>query len=351
MQRIAVYARLLEASGRTLLLDKTPAYALVLDFVAKLYPKATLPGADAPPARGLALLRRVVLRRRPRRRALATIRCSSATSRRSRASCASGRCRCCTSATRTLVQRTRRPRCDASVRFLGIDFVAAHGRVRQRRRSARRRSPRARRSDHGRPGDAARPRSRSRSGRPDWRTTRPASRRRAQILDRLLDEDLETWGYPRAGIARAARRRDAVAARSEARPGTATRSSAACWCGCARTSTTTPSDGWCSASASSATCCCAEAVPGTARTRRNDPWSRDPSPERRRCLEGSDRPISPTRANCVPCKGGVPPLRGAALLVLQHQLGPDGNGWRIEREHHLEKEFRFAGLRGARSPS
>ena len=44
---------------------------------------------------------------------------------------------------------------------------------------------------------------------------------------------------------------------------------------------------------------------------------------------------------CVPCKGGVPPLRGAALLVLQNQLGRDGNGWRIEREHHLEKEFRF----------
>jgi 4a-hydroxytetrahydrobiopterin dehydratase len=44
---------------------------------------------------------------------------------------------------------------------------------------------------------------------------------------------------------------------------------------------------------------------------------------------------------CVPCKGGVPPLHGAALLVLQHQLGEGGNGWKIEREHHLEKEFRF----------
>jgi 4a-hydroxytetrahydrobiopterin dehydratase len=44
---------------------------------------------------------------------------------------------------------------------------------------------------------------------------------------------------------------------------------------------------------------------------------------------------------CVPCKGGVAPLHGAALLVLQHQLGADGNGWTIEREHHLEKEFRF----------
>jgi len=36
----SLYARLLAASGRTHLLDKTPAYALVLDFVAKLYPKA-----------------------------------------------------------------------------------------------------------------------------------------------------------------------------------------------------------------------------------------------------------------------------------------------------------------------
>ncbi len=36
----SLYSRLLEASGRPLLLDKTPAYALVLDFVAKLYPRA-----------------------------------------------------------------------------------------------------------------------------------------------------------------------------------------------------------------------------------------------------------------------------------------------------------------------
>lgn len=36
----SLYGRLLEASGRRLLLDKTPAYALSLDFVAKLYPKA-----------------------------------------------------------------------------------------------------------------------------------------------------------------------------------------------------------------------------------------------------------------------------------------------------------------------
>ena len=35
-----LYGRLLEPSGRRILLDKTPAYALVLDFVARLYPKA-----------------------------------------------------------------------------------------------------------------------------------------------------------------------------------------------------------------------------------------------------------------------------------------------------------------------
>jgi hypothetical protein len=35
-----LYERLLESSGRRILLDKTPAYALVLDFVARLYPKA-----------------------------------------------------------------------------------------------------------------------------------------------------------------------------------------------------------------------------------------------------------------------------------------------------------------------
>lgn len=37
----------------------------------------------------------------------------------------------------------------------------------------------------------------------------------------------------------------------------------------------------------------------------------------------------------------MPPLRGASLLVLHRQLGPDGNGWRIVDEHHLEKDYRF----------
>ncbi len=41
---------------------------------------------------------------------------------------------------------------------------------------------------------------------------------------------------------------------------------------------------------------------------------------------------------CVPCKGGVPPLKGAALRALTTELG---NDWRVVDEHHLEKEYRF----------
>ncbi len=41
---------------------------------------------------------------------------------------------------------------------------------------------------------------------------------------------------------------------------------------------------------------------------------------------------------CVPCRGGVPPLKGAELAALARQLAGD---WRVVDEHHLEKEFRF----------
>jgi 4a-hydroxytetrahydrobiopterin dehydratase len=40
----------------------------------------------------------------------------------------------------------------------------------------------------------------------------------------------------------------------------------------------------------------------------------------------------------VPCRGGTQPLRGAALADLLARLG---GGWRVEGEHHLEKQFRF----------
>ncbi|NLX13542.1 MAG: 4a-hydroxytetrahydrobiopterin dehydratase [Phycisphaerales bacterium] len=47
---------------------------------------------------------------------------------------------------------------------------------------------------------------------------------------------------------------------------------------------------------------------------------------------------------CVPCRGGIPPLRGEALGALLEQLG---NGWRLVEEHHLEKEFAFPDFRAA----
>jgi 4a-hydroxytetrahydrobiopterin dehydratase len=41
---------------------------------------------------------------------------------------------------------------------------------------------------------------------------------------------------------------------------------------------------------------------------------------------------------CVPCKGDVAPLRGAALERLLSELG---GGWKVVDEHHLEKAYRF----------
>jgi len=40
---------------------------------------------------------------------------------------------------------------------------------------------------------------------------------------------------------------------------------------------------------------------------------------------------------CVPCKGGVPPLKGEALQTLQRQV----EGWNVVEEHHLFKSFKF----------
>jgi len=47
---------------------------------------------------------------------------------------------------------------------------------------------------------------------------------------------------------------------------------------------------------------------------------------------------------CVPCKGGVPPLKGGDLSDLQTRLG---HGWRVIEEHHLEKAFDFPDFKSA----
>lgn len=47
---------------------------------------------------------------------------------------------------------------------------------------------------------------------------------------------------------------------------------------------------------------------------------------------------------CIPCKGGVPPLQGAELKELASQLG---HAWKVVDGHHLEKTFAFKDFRTA----
>jgi len=41
---------------------------------------------------------------------------------------------------------------------------------------------------------------------------------------------------------------------------------------------------------------------------------------------------------CVPCMGGVPPLKGSELNKLQKELGHD---WKVVKQHHVEKDYKF----------
>lgn len=47
---------------------------------------------------------------------------------------------------------------------------------------------------------------------------------------------------------------------------------------------------------------------------------------------------------CVPCRGGVPPLKGERLDELRAQLGAD---WRVVEDHHLTRTFEFEDFVGA----
>jgi 4a-hydroxytetrahydrobiopterin dehydratase len=48
--------------------------------------------------------------------------------------------------------------------------------------------------------------------------------------------------------------------------------------------------------------------------------------------------------HCQPCKGNVPPMKGADLARYREQLG---EGWNVIGEHHLEKEFKVKDWREA----
>ena len=47
---------------------------------------------------------------------------------------------------------------------------------------------------------------------------------------------------------------------------------------------------------------------------------------------------------CIPCKGGVPPLEGEELERLHRELG---NGWELVDGHHLAKSYEFDDFAGA----
>ena len=48
---------------------------------------------------------------------------------------------------------------------------------------------------------------------------------------------------------------------------------------------------------------------------------------------------------CVPCRGGVPPLKGAELAALAKQV----DGWAVVEEHHVTRTFKFPDFRQALS--
>ena len=50
------------------------------------------------------------------------------------------------------------------------------------------------------------------------------------------------------------------------------------------------------------------------------------------------------KKTCIPCKGGVLPLKGEKLDDLLEKLK---NNWKIIKEHHLEKEYSFKNFKEA----
>ena len=50
------------------------------------------------------------------------------------------------------------------------------------------------------------------------------------------------------------------------------------------------------------------------------------------------------KKTCIPCNGGVTPLKGTKLDALLEKLK---NDWKIIKEHHLEKEYSFKNFKEA----
>jgi 4a-hydroxytetrahydrobiopterin dehydratase len=49
---------------------------------------------------------------------------------------------------------------------------------------------------------------------------------------------------------------------------------------------------------------------------------------------------------CVPCRGGVPPLKGRELQEMHKRL-PQWENWKVINEHHINREFKFPDFKQA----
>jgi len=49
---------------------------------------------------------------------------------------------------------------------------------------------------------------------------------------------------------------------------------------------------------------------------------------------------------CVPCRGGIPPLKGKDLAEIHRQL-PEFAHWKVVDEHHLVRPYKFPDFRSA----
>ena len=52
-----------------------------------------------------------------------------------------------------------------------------------------------------------------------------------------------------------------------------------------------------------------------------------------------------SQKDCIPCRGGVPPLTGDEIA----KLFPELDGWEVVNEHHLKKSYRFENFREAQT--
>ncbi len=62
-------------------------------------------------------------------------------------------------------------------------------------------------------------------------------------------------------------------------------------------------------------------------------------------MEASSQMMSDfSEKNCIPCKGGIPSLKGECLSVLMKEINDD---WNLVEDHHLEREFKFPNFKEA----